>query len=573
MGDAMKKGRYVLILVLIFVVLIAAAAVSFVFMEFGAAPDIPSASYLEIGLSGPLVEFPETNVLSTLMGTGRALSMNEIWTALRMAAVDTRIAGVLVRLGPLECDWAKCAEIRESLVRFRASGKKAVAYIEEAPQFSKEYYLATGCDRIVLHPLGWLGIPGIGGQVPFFKKALDRLGVRVEVQHVEEYKTAYSMFTEPGFTAAHKEMTESLLGDQFAHFVRAIAEARGKTEAQARALVDQAFFQGQEAVQAGLVDELLYLDEAAALFRRNGRALPRTTLEAYALLDPASVGLNRGRKVALVYGSGPIHDGESRAQTMGADTIVRWLQEAREDVSIAAVVFRVDSPGGSAVASDAIWREVALCKKAKPVVISMSDLAGSGGYWIAMGASRIIAQPQTLTGSIGVLTMKIDASPLLEKLGVTSETVRYGKRSDIFTPFRGLDDEEKSLLRRQLVWIYDRFVEKAAEGRSLKPEAVRKIGRGRVWTGAQAKELGLVDELGGLSTALEAAKSLAGIPEREDVRLVIRPRRLSFWAALFGRREASAGTALPRGLGMVLEWIDLLEHDRVLALMPVGIGY
>jgi len=569
----MKKGRYILILVLIFVVLIIAAVMSFVFMQFGAAPDIPSAAYLEIGLSGPLMEFPETNVISTLMGTARAMSVNEIWMALRMAAVDSRIAGVLVRLGPLECDWAKCAEIREALVRFRTSGKKAVAYIEEAPQFSKEYYLATGCDRIILHPLGWLGIPGIGGQVPFFKKTLDRLGVRVEVQHVEEYKTAYSMFTEPGFTAAHKEMTESIIGDQFTHFVRAIAEARGKTEAEVRALVDRAFYQGEEAVQAGLVDELLYLDEAAALFRRDGRALARTTLESYALVDPAAVGLNRGRKVALFYGSGPIHDGESRAQTMGADTIVRWLREAREDDTIAAVVLRVDSPGGSAVASDAIWREVALCKKAKPVVVSMSDLAGSGGYWIAMGASRIIAQPQTLTGSIGVLTMKIDASPLLEKLGVTSETVRFGKRSDIFTPFRGLDAEEKALLKRQLVWIYDRFVAKAAEGRGLTLEAVRKIGRGRVWTGAQAKELGLVDELGGLSTAIDTAKALAGIPKGEDVRLVIRPRRLSFWAALFGRRETSVTAALPRALGTVLEWIDLLERDRVLALMPVGIGY
>jgi protease-4 len=569
----MKKGRYVLILVLIFVVLILAAVVSFFTVEFGAAPRIPQASYLEIGLSGPLVEYPETSVLSTLMGTAQALSVNEIWTALRMAAVDQRIAGVLVRLGPLECDWAKCAEIREALAKFRTSGKKAIAFIEEAPQFCKEYYLATACDRIILHPLGWLGIPGIGGQVPFFKKALDRLGVRVEVQHVEEYKTAYNAFTEPGFTAAHKEMTESLLGDQFAHFIRAVAEARGKTEAETRALVDRAFFQGEEAVRAGLVDELLYQDEAAALFRRDGRPLPRTPLDAYALLDPSSVGLDRGRKIALIYGSGPIHEGESRSQTMGADTIVRWLRDIREDDSIAAAVFRVDSPGGSAVASDAIWREVVLCRQKKPLVVSMSDLAGSGGYWIAMGASKIIAQPQTLTGSIGVLSLKIDASPLLEKLGVTSETVRFGKRSDIFTPFRGLDAEEKDLLKKQLVWIYDRFVAKVAEGRGLTPEAVRKIGRGRVWTGAQAKEIGLVDELGGLSAAIDRAKNLAGIPRGEDVRLVVRPRRRSFWAALFGRRDVSAAASLPRVLGSALEWIELLDHDRVWALMPFGTGF
>jgi protease-4 len=258
---------------------------------------------------------------------------------------------------------------------------------------------------------------------------------------------------------------------------------------------------------------------------------------------------------------------------MGADTVVRWFQEARDDDSIAAVVFRVDSPGGSAVASDAIWREVVLCRRRKPVVVSMSDMAGSGGYWIAMGASKILAQPQTLTGSIGVLSLKIDASPLLEKLGVTSETVRFGKRSDIYTPFRGLETEEKDLLKKQLVWIYDRFVAKVAEGRGLTPDAVRKIGRGRVWTGAQAREIGLIDKLGGLSAAIDEAKTLAGIPRGEDVRLVIRPKRRSFWAALFGRRDASVTAALPKVLGSVLEWIDLLDRDRVWALMPVWTGY
>jgi protease IV len=567
----MKKGRYVLILVLFFAVLLVAAAVSFFFLEIGRAPEIPATAYLEIGLAGPLEEYPQTHVLSTLFGAPRALSMHEIWMALRLAAVDGRVTAVLLRLGPLDCGWAKCAEIRDALIDFRKSGKKAYAYIEEAPQFSKEYFLATACDRIILHPLGWLGIPGIGGQVPFFKKALDKLGVRVEVQHIEEYKTAYNSFTEAGFTPAHKEMTEAILGDQFDGFVRAVAEARHMAPETVRTLVDKAFFQGQEAVQAGLVDELLYDDQVAALFRKAGRPSVRTTLSDYAAVDPSSLGRNRGRRIALIYGSGPIHDGESQAQTMGADTLVRWFRAAGEDETIAAVVFRVDSPGGSAVASDVIWREIMLCKQKKPVVISMSDMAGSGGYWIAMGASRIIAQPQTLTGSIGVLSLKIDASPLLEKLGVTSETIRFGQRSDIFTPFRGSTDEERVVLKKQISWIYERFVDKAAEGRGLTKEAVNKIGRGRVWTGAQAKTIGLVDELGGLTQAIEAAKSLAGITKEQDVRLVVWPKRVSFWASLFGRRDASIRAELPRALGQTLEWIDRLGRDRVWAVMPEAI--
>ena len=569
----MKKGRYILLLALFFIVLVLAAAVSFFVFEIGRTPAIPASAYLEIRLVGPLLEYPELSFFSSFFPGGHGMSVHDIWMSLRKAAVDPRIAAVLLRLGALDCDWAKCAELRDAVLEFRASGKKAYAAIEEAPQFTKEYYLATACDRIILHPLGWLGIPGIGGQVPFFKNALDRLGIQVDVQHIEEYKTAYSQFTETGFTPAHREMTEALLADQFAQFVRTVAEARGKTEAEVRDLVDTAFFQGEEAVRAGLVDDLLYEDQIVSLIERGGRKVERTPLADYARIAPSAVGLGRGRRMALIYGSGPIHEGESGPGSMGAETIARAFRAARRDASLVAVVFRVDSPGGSAVASDVIWREIELCKKTKPVVVSMSDLAGSGGYWVAMGASKIVAQPQTLTGSIGVLTGKVNLAPLLEKLGITTETVRFGARSDLFTPFRGWTDEERKLLKKEIRWIYDRFVAKAAEGRKLSMDSVEKIARGRVWTGAQAKALGLVDELGGLSTAIALAKQLAGLPKTEDVDLVVWPKRAGFWKILFGLRDSDAQTALPRELGRVLELARVLDQDRVWALMPLWIGF
>ena len=566
----MKKGRYVLILFLIFFFLIIATVISFLYFEIGRPPSVGSYSYLEIKLEGSLVEFPETNFWTSLITGARPLSVYDIWMCLRKARVDSRIAGILLRLGPLDCDWAKCAEIRDAVLDFRKSGKKIFAYIEEAPEFNKEYYLATACDRIILHPLGWLGITGIGGDIPFFKKALDKLGIEAQIEHVEEFKTAYNMFTESGFTEAHKKMMEAIIGDQFAQYVKTIAESRKKSEAEIRALIDEAFFQGEKALKAGLVDDLLFDDQVADLFQKDGRKCRRVTLGEYAQIDPTSVGLNRGRKIALIYGIGTIHSGESLYQSMGSATIARWIRSAREDRSIAAVVFRVDSPGGSAVASDSIWREVMLCRKEKPFVVSMSDMAGSGGYWISMAAHKIIAQPQTLTGSIGVLSGKFNLEKLLEKLGITSEKIRTGKRSGLFSPFRGLTEEERQLLKKEILWIYDQFLTKVAEGRKIPKEDVDKIGKGRVWTGSQAKEINLVDEIGGLSTAIKAAKRLAGIAEDEDVRLVVWPKRISFFGSLFGRREARLLTPLSQELEKALDWAGLMNEDRIWAIMPLG---
>ena len=568
----MKKGRYVFVLFLIFFVLILATGFSFLFLEIGRPPSIAPSSYLEIKLEGQIVEFPETNFWISLL-RGVPLSVHDVWAGFRKAKVDRRITGVLLRLGFLQCDWAKCSEIRDAVLDFRKSGKKVYAYIEEEPQFDKEYYLATACDRIILHPLGWLGIPGLGGYVPFFRKALDKLGIRAQFEHVEQYKTAYNMFTESGFTPAHREMMESILGDEFETYVKTVAEARKKSEAEVRSLIDEAFFENNRAVEAGLVDDLLYDDQVVALFQRDGRKSSRVGLDDYSRIDPRTLGLERGRKVALVYGLGPITGGASTSLSMGSETIVRWIRSAREDKSIAAVVFRVDSPGGSAVASDSIWREVVLCRKEKPLVVSMSDVAGSGGYWISMAASKIVAQPQTLTGSIGVIAGKFSFEGLFEKLGITAEKLAYGKRAAVFSPFEAATPEELQLLKKEILWIYDEFLAKVADGRAISKEDVDKIGKGRVWTGNQARDLHLVDELGGLSRAVEVAKDLAGIPRDEDVRLIVWPRRVSLLGSLFGRRESRAAEPLAPQFQKALEWATLLNEEKALAVMPLVLNF
>jgi protease-4 len=367
-------------------------------------------------------------------------------------------------------------------------------------------------------------------------------------------------------------MMESIYGDLFSHYVKAVATARKKNEEEVRSLIDKAFFQGEEALKAGLVDDLLYEDQLQNLLQSGGRKLARITSDAYARVSPVSAGIGIGRRVALIYGVGPILSGESLPQSMGGTTVARWIRQARQDKSIAAIVFRVDSPGGSSVASDVIWREVFLAKKEKPFVVSMSDVAGSGGYWISMAAHKIVAQPQTLTGSIGVLAGKFDLSALYEKLGLTSEKIAYGKEADIFSTFRPFSPEEKKIMKDEILWTYDQFLTKVAEGRNMTKAEVNAVGRGRVWTGAQARDLKLVDELGGLTKAVELAKGLAGIAREEEVRLVVWPKKRTFWGSLFGRRVPESVLDMRPGLKQAALALRLMERTRVWAVMPFWSG-
>jgi protease-4 len=376
------------------------------------------------------------------------------------------------------------------------------------------------------------------------------------------------MFTEKELTPAHRTMMETIYDSIYSEYVRALSEARKKTVDEVKSIIDIGLYQGKNALDAGLVDDLLYEDEMKTLLQYKGRNLRRTRLAEYARISPASLGMETGRKVALIYAMGPIMSGEGGYQVIGGWTLSRWVRRAREDRSVAAIVLRVDSPGGSAVASDVIWREIFLAKKVKPVVVSMSDVAGSGGYWISMAAHKIVAQPQTLTGSIGVLAGKFNLVSLYDKLGITAEKMTRGRRADMFSTFRPLTPEERHFLKEQILWTYNQFLSKAAEGRNMTIEAVNEIGRGRVWTGQQAREIKLVDELGGLDKAIELAKSLAGIPAREDVRLVVWPKRTSIFSQILGRAEARSRLHMAAGIDKLIATLQVLEKENPWAVMP-----
>jgi protease-4 len=420
----------------------------------------------------------------------------------------------------------------------------------------------------------------------FLRGALDKVGAVPDFVHVGEYKTAVNQYTEKGYTPAHREMSESLNRDMYEQLVRGIAESRKKTEPEIRALIDQGPFTPEDALRHGFVDELAYedqLDDRVPELRSGSREVRRIEGSDYQRIRAQSLGFRPRSRIAVIYAVGTIVSGRSgfdpiNGAVVGSETLVEQIRDVRDDDSVKAIILRVDSPGGSSVASDVIWRELMITrdqKPSRPLIASMSDLAASGGYYISMPAQVIVAQPATLTGSIGVYSGKVALGGTLNKIGVGTGTVKDGANADIYSPFAPFSPEQRARLQDHIQGFYENFVEKAAESRKATPEQIDRVAQGRVWTGRQARENGLVDALGGLDAAVRIAKERARIPAGEDVELVAYPRRRSFyevlseqfsgganlWTALGGRAEQRAVSALTAP-------VRLFRRGEPLALMP-----
>ena len=446
--------------------------------------------------------------------------------------------------------WGKVQELRDAVTDFRLSGKPVFAYLEYADD--RNYYLATAADRILLMPSATLDLNGVATYALFLRGTFDKFGVVPDMHHIGEYKTAINTYTEKTYTPAHREMDQSLNRDLFEQIVHTVAESRKKTDADVRALVDDGPFLAEAALGAGLVDELGYEDQAVETLRReHGKDMVRLNAAEYARVSLPSLGLNRGPRVAVIYASGAITGGRGgfdplNGEMVGSETLIEAIREARSDASLRAIVLRVDSPGGSATASDAIWRELMLARQEKPdrpLIVSMSDLAASGGYYIAMPGQVIVAQPSTLTGSIGIYGGKLVMGGVYQKLGANIEATSIGRNAEMDSPARPFNASELQKVEAQLRAFYTDFVRKAAESRKTTPEEIDRLAQGRVWTGRQAKENGLVDELGGLDRAIDIAKQRANIPVESDVELVDFPRPKSFYEmvseGLSGSSEAA----------------------------------
>lgn len=487
---------------------------------------------LELDLTDGLVEGPPPDPLAAVLSL-RKPHLRDVLDGLRKATEDSRVRALIVKIGG-GLGLARSQELREAVLAFRESGKPAVAWAEtfgETGHGTVPYYLATAFDQIWLQPSGDVGLTGVALSEPFFKQALDKVGITPSFLKRHEYKTAPNNFTESGYTPQHKESSERLVASIGEQIVEGVATARNLTADKVRELIDRGPLLAPEALEEGLVDRLGYRDEvyAAIKQRAGGTALLRFLTRynrAHGLTKRIPQAMREHDVVALVQGHGPIRLGRSgrsplpgQSSAIGSDTLAAAFRSAVKDDRVKAIVFRIDSPGGSYVASDALWREVVLARKAgKPVIVSMGNVAASGGYFVAMAADTIVAQPGTLTGSIGVFVGKPVVAGLLDRIGVTMGSVESGAHARMFATTRDFSDSELERLNVLLDRIYDDFTAKAAEGRGLSRERMDELARGRVWTGADAKENGLVDELGGLDHAIDLARKKAGLPDDAPIR-------------------------------------------------------
>ncbi len=558
--------KFFLSLVVLFV-LVGVLAIVGAWMVVSRGPSVPNHSTLILRIGGELVETTPNDVLGQLTGGARAQTVRGYVEALRRAKEDPRIDSVLIIPTPFESPyWGKVQEIRDAVLDFRKSGKRISAYLEYAGE--REYYLATAAEKIYLVPTSSLDVTGIATYEVFLKGTLDKIGAQADFEKIGDYKTAPNQLTQTTFTPPHREMTESLTRDMYEQLVRGIAESRKKKVEDVRALIDEGPFLAREAHRAGLIDVLAYedqLDDHGAISKSGtveGESYGRTRRQAQPRGAP---------RVAVVYVSGIINSGDSGFDPLNGDVtgsvgLVKAIRSARADDNVRAIVVRIDSPGGSSIASDVIWRELTVTineKPSRPLVASMSDLAASGGYYVAMAAPHIVAQPATLTGSIGIYGGKFVTGGTFEKLGANIESVIIGRNAGLESPERPFTDSERQKLRVQIHDFYDGFVQKVAASRKIPVERVQQLAQGRVWTGAQARENGLVDALGGLDRAIAIAKDRAGISPDTAVEIVTYPARKTLAELLM---EQLSGTSNDRQLGAALSMVSGLRTAERRAL-------
>jgi protease-4 len=510
------------------------------------------------------------------------LDLREAINRLDKAAKDKSIAGIVLDVQNPMIGRGRVDELRGAIARFRAAGKKAYAMMETA--MPSDYLVACACDEIVMPETGVVLLPGIHAEATFYKGLLAKLGIEADFIHMGDYKGAAEPLMREKFSDPVRENLTSVIDGLYDDLVTTIVKDRPLSISQTREIIDTGLITAKRAKELGLIDRIAYVetlrDELAEAYdadplvfvQNYGQKKVDTdfsgSMGLFKLLQTmmgggTSSGDRRGKKIAVVYAVGPIMSGKSESglfgQVMGSTTIVEALREANDDKQVAAIVLRIDSPGGSAIASDLIWNQTQVIEK--PIVASMGDVAGSGGYYIAMGADKIVATPATITGSIGVVGGKLAIRGLYDKIGITTETIERGKNSGLFGSSEKWSDSQREAVRAMMADIYDQFTAKAAQGRNMPVEQLRKLAGGRIYTGRQAKENGLVDRLGTLEDAIEEAKKLAGLEKDDDVKTVVLPKPTNFFETLFGDMDAEKEVFLGQGLDAVApELIDVTRR-------------
>ena len=499
--------------------------------------DTPERAVLSLDLEASFRETPEGDPLALIKGE-KSYSLRGVVESLDRAAADPHVVGLFATLGHTSLGVAGVQEIRDAVTRFKASGKPALLFAEtmgEGGSGTLDYYLASAFSQVWLQPSGEVGMTGLWAESPFIKGSLDLLGIKAQFSGRHEYKSAIDMFTETGFTPAHRENMGRLLDSLAEQIAAGIAQGRNLPADKVRDLMGKGPFLPPEALALGLVDKVGYRDEAwdAVGGGKEGKS-EEMDLADYAEHAPSAKGI----KVALITGIGAIHRGETHHGLdgdgdFGSQTVADGFRDAIDDDQVKAILFRVDSPGGSYTASDTVWHEVARARAAgKKVVVSMGNVAASGGYFVAMGADRIVAGPGTVTGSIGVFTGKMVLEDFWKKLGVSWDELHRGDNAGIWSANHPFSPAAKARIDALLDHIYADFTGKASAGRNITPEAMDKLARGRIWTGADAKAAGLVDATGGWMEAMAQLREVAGLKADDRLDLVDFPRPRQPWEVL-----------------------------------------
>lgn len=544
-----KTGKIVIIVAgAVFALLLVAVIGLVLIAESLGRPSVPENSVLVLKVAGELPDYSADDPAADLLGIPQPQSFSSLLTQLRKAKADKRIGAVLLDVEFSGLGWGKADELRRAIKDFRSSGKPIYAYSELGT--NKEYYIASAAEKIYMPPTGDIYITGFAANAMFYRGSLDKLGIEPEVIQIGKYKNAPDAYTRKDMSEGQREVLNAILDDLYGRLVSSVAEDRKLSVERVREIIDNAPYNAVQAADKsiGLIDGAKYRDEVyEELHKRLGYAkddkLRTISSGSYKQVPAESLGLNSGERIAVIYASGAISSGRSSnspfgTQTVGSDTIVEAVNLAAEDETIKAIVLRVDSPGGSALASDLMWHAIEKAKAKKPVVVSMADVAASGGYYIACNANKIVAEPSTLTGSIGVFLGKPVMKGFYDWIGVSNEYILRGKNAGIFRETEKWTEEERAKFQEQANNIYyDNFVPKVAKGRNMNDEKVDSLGQGRVWTGSQAKANGLVDEFGGLEKAIEIAKSLAKLPADRDVKRVVLPKPETLFDRIFGTPE------------------------------------
>ncbi len=587
-----KTAKIFLLLGGIFLALVIVAVIAIIVASRSMGqPTVANNSVLVLRLSGELPDYVAEEPLARAFGIKQQLSFTGLLTQLRKAEADNRIGAILLDIDFPGIGWAKADELRDAIKEFKTSGKPVYAYMELGT--NKEYYLATAADKIFLPPSGDIYINGFAAQAMFYKGSLDKLGIEADVIQIgPKYKNAPDQYTKKEMGEGQREVINAVLDEYYSRFTTAIAESRKKSVEDVKALIDAAPYNAVKAKSLGLIDDALYRDQIdndlkAKLGYREDDKLRTVSGGDYREIPSDSLGLNKGERIAVIYASGAISGGRSGSgplsgEMAGSDTLVEAINQAADDKSIKAIVLRVDSPGGSALASDLMWHAIENAKAKKPFVVSMADVAASGGYYIACNANKIVAQPTTITGSIGMFLGKPVVKGFYDWLGVSNEYVMRGKNAGIFRATEKWTPEEHAKMQEMGNNVYyDNFIPKVASGRNKTTEEVNTLGQGRVWTGTQAKANGLIDEFGGLERAIDIAKELASLPADRDVKRIVFPEPRPFLEEYFGSETSSqtkeqlAQTALLESLPAdvrrsfrFVAMFDQMQRGEAMMLLP-----